>query len=162
MASAKLEACVALQKEVWNFGRCRSYPRFACFVVCHQDRRASHRRLRRQTIWSASQCLFRAPAAGNPYLHSHMPCRARKPSAIAVLGKKSSRFRPGATTLSSAASGFDRVDLRSAGDQKNAWLNIGAAGSSSRAAITPISYGMSSSPLQGGFAHRQTGGRVVA
>jgi predicted GNAT superfamily acetyltransferase len=140
----ELEACVALQKEVWNFDDVDLIP-LRLFVVATK--------IGGQVIggFDGGDLIGFAMSIpgtrnGNPYLHSHM-LAVRESFRNTGLGKKlklaqrSDALERGIRLIEWT---FDPLEI------KNAWLNIERLGAIARR-YNPNQYGMSSSPLQGGL-----------
>lgn len=140
----ELEACVALQKEVWNFDDVDLIP-LRLFVVATK--------IGGQVIgaFDGDELIGFAMSIpgtrnGNPYLHSHM-LAVRESFRNTGLGKKlklaqrSDALERGIRLIEWT---FDPLEI------KNAWLNIERLGAIARR-YNPNQYGMSSSPLQGGL-----------
>ncbi len=140
----ELEACVMLQKEVWNFDDVDLIP-LRLFVVATK--------IGGQVIGAFDHddlvgFAMSIPGArnGNPYLHSHM-LAVRETFRNTGLGRKL-KLAQRDDALSRAIRliewTFDPLEI------KNAWLNIERLGAIARR-YNPNQYGMSSSPLQGGL-----------
>jgi predicted GNAT superfamily acetyltransferase len=140
----ELEACVALQKEVWNFEDVDLIP-LRLFVVATK--------IGGQVIgaFDGGELIGFAMSipgtrGGNPYLHSHM-LAVRQSYRNAGLGRKlklaqrDDALQRGIRLIEWT---FDPLEIR------NAWLNIERLGAIARR-YNPNQYGMSSSPLQGGL-----------
>ena len=140
----ELEACVALQKEVWNFDDADLIP-LRLFVVATK--------IGGQVIgaFDAEELIGFAMSIpgtrnGNPYLHSHM-LAVRESFRNTGLGRKlklEQRDEALGRGIRLIEWTFDPLEI------KNAWLNIERLGAIARR-YNPNQYGMSSSPLQGGL-----------
>lgn len=140
----ELNACVALQKEVWNFSDYDLIP-LRLFVVAEK--------IGGQVIgaFEGSELIGFAmsiPGAreGKAYLHSHM-LAVRESYRNAGIGRRLKLFqRDDALTR-----GFDLIEWTfDPLEIKNAWLNIEKLGAIARR-YSVNQYGISSSPLQGGL-----------
>ncbi len=140
----ELEACVALQKEVWNFDDVDLIP-LRLFVVATK--------IGGQVIgaFDGKELIGFAMSipgtrGGNPYLHSHM-LAVRESFRNTGLGRKL-KLAQREDALSRGSRliewTFDPLEI------KNAWLNVERLGAIARR-YNPNQYGMSSSPLQGGL-----------
>src|SRR3954447_18518362 len=140
----ELEACVALQKEVWNFDDVDLIP-LRLFVVATK--------IGGQVIGAFDGddlvgFAMSIPGArnGNPNLHSHM-LAVRESFRNTGLGRKlklAQRDDALDRGIGLIEWTFDPLEIR------NAWLNIERLGAIARR-YNPNQYGMSSSPLQGGL-----------
>lgn len=140
----ELEACVRLQKKVWDFSDADLVP-LRMFVVAEK--------IGGQVIgaFQGSEMVgfvFAIPGsrAGRPYLHSHM-LAVRDDLRNAGLGRRLKL----AQREDALARGFDLVEWTfDPLEIKNAWLNIERLGAIARR-YNLNQYGLSSSPLQGGL-----------
>jgi predicted GNAT superfamily acetyltransferase len=140
----ELEACVALQKEVWNFDDVDLIP-LRLFVVATK--------IGGQVIgaFDLDELIGFAMSIpgtrnGNPYLHSHM-LAVRESFRNTGLGRKlklAQRHDALSRGIRLIEWTFDPLEI------KNAWLNIERLGAIARR-YNLNQYGMSSSPLQGGL-----------
>jgi predicted GNAT superfamily acetyltransferase len=140
----ELEACVGLQKEVWNFDDVDLIP-LRLFVVATK--------IGGQVIgaFEGDELIGFAMSIpgtrnGNPYLHSHM-LAVRESFRNTGLGRKlklAQRDDALSRGIRLIEWTFDPLEI------KNAWLNIERLGAIARR-YTLNQYGMSSSPLQGGL-----------
>jgi predicted GNAT superfamily acetyltransferase len=140
----ELEACVALQKEVWNFDDVDLIP-LRLFVVATK--------IGGQVIgaFDGKELIGFAMSipgtrGGNPYLHSHM-LAVRESYRNSGLGRKlklAQRHDALHRGIRLIEWTFDPLEIR------NAWLNIERLGAIARR-YNPNQYGLSSSPLQGGL-----------
>lgn len=140
----ELKACVALQKEVWNFSDYDLIP-LRLFVVAEK--------IGGQVIGAfyADELVGFAmsiPGArdGKPYLHSHM-LAVREDYRNTGVGRHLKLFQ----REDALARGFDLIEWTfDPLEIKNAWLNIEKLGAIVRR-YNLNQYGISSSPLQGGL-----------
>jgi len=140
----ELEACVALQKEVWNFDDVDLIP-LRLFVVATK--------IGGQVVgaFDADELIGFAMSIpgtrnGNAYLHSHM-LAVRESFRNTGLGRKlklAQRDDALGRGIRLIEWTFDPLEI------KNAWLNIERLGAIARR-YNLNQYGMSSSPLQGGL-----------
>src|SRR5213593_1427144 len=140
----EMRACVALQKEVWNFSDAELVP-LRLFVVAEK--------IGGQVIgaFEGKELIgfaLAVPGArgGHAYLHSHM-LAVRKEYRNAGLGRRIKLFQRDdalARQFELIEWTFDPLEI------KNAYLNIEKLGAISRR-YNINQYGMSSSPLQGGL-----------
>jgi predicted GNAT superfamily acetyltransferase len=140
----ELEACVALQKEVWNFDDVDLIP-LRLFVVATK--------IGGQVVgaFDGGELIGFAMAipgtrGGNPYLHSHM-LAVRESYRNSGLGRRlklAQRDDALHRSIRLIEWTFDPLEIR------NAWLNIERLGAIARR-YNPNQYGLSSSPLQGGL-----------
>src|SRR5437868_3371913 len=140
----ELEACVALQKEVWNFDDVDLIP-LRLFVVATK--------IGGQVIgaFDGKELIGFAMSipgtrGGNPYLHSHMLAvresyRNGGFGRRLKLAQRDDALHRGIRLIEWT---FDPLEIR------NAWLNIERLGAIARR-YNPNQYGISSSPLQGGL-----------
>jgi len=140
----EMRACVALQKEVWNFSDADLVP-LRMFVVAEK--------VGGQVIGAfAGQEMagfaLSVPGArgGHSYLHSHM-LAVRKPHQNAGLGRRIKLFQRD----DALARGFELIEWTfDPLEIKNAYLNIEKLGAIARR-YSVNQYGITSSPLQGGL-----------
>jgi predicted GNAT superfamily acetyltransferase len=138
----ELRACVALQKEVWNFSDADLVP-LRMFVVAEK--------IGGQIIGAFvdNEMLGFALSvpgarAGNSYLHSHM-LAVRKQHQNSGVGRRIKLFQRD----DALASGFELIEWTfDPLEIKNAYLNIEKLGAIARR-YSVNQYGISSSPLQG-------------
>ncbi len=140
----EMRACVALQKEVWNFSDAELVP-LRLFVVAEK--------IGGQVIgaFEGKELVgfaLAVPGArgGRAYLHSHM-LAVRKEYRNAGLGRHIKLFQRGdalARQFELIEWTFDPLEI------KNAYLNIEKLGAISRR-YNINQYGITSSPLQGGL-----------
>jgi predicted GNAT superfamily acetyltransferase len=140
----ELEACVAMQKEVWNFDDVDLIP-LRLFVVA--------KKIGGQVIGAFDgndlvgfAMSIPGTRSGNPYLHSHM-LAVRESFRNGGLGRRlklAQRDDALQRSIRLIEWTFDPLEIR------NAWLNIERLGAIARR-YNPNQYGMSSSPLQGGL-----------
>jgi predicted GNAT superfamily acetyltransferase len=140
----ELRACVALQKEVWNFSDADLVP-LRMFVVAEKvgGQVIAAFAGNEMVGFALSVPGFRA---GHSYLHSHM-LAVRKKYQNAGVGRRlklSQRDDALARGLELIEWTFDPLEI------KNAYLNIAKLGAIARR-YTINQYGLSSSPLQGGL-----------
>ena len=140
----EMRACVALQKEVWNFSDADLVP-LRMFVVAEKVGGQVIAAFAESEIvgFALSVPGFRA---GRSYLHSHM-LAVRKQYQNAGVGRRlklSQRDDALARGLELIEWTFDPLEI------KNAYLNIAKLGAIARR-YTINQYGISSSPLQGGL-----------
>src|SRR3954469_22822798 len=140
----ELEACVALQKEVWNFDDVDLIP-LRLFVVATKIGGQVIGAFERDELIGFAMSIP-GTRNGNPYLHSHM-LAVRESFRNSGLGRKlklAQRDDALARGIKLIEWTFDPLEI------KNAWLNIERLGAIARR-YNPNQYGMSSSPLQGGL-----------
>src|SRR5207244_4666816 len=141
---AELEACVALQKEVWNFDDVDLIP-LRLFVVATKIGGQVIGAFDRNELIGFAMSIP-GTRGGNPYLHSHM-LAVREAFRNGGLGRRlklaqrDDALQRGIRLIEWT---FDPLEI------KNAWLNIERLGATARR-YNPNQYGMSSSPLQGGL-----------
>lgn len=139
-----MRACVALQKEVWNFTDAELVP-LRMFVVAEK--------IGGQVIggFDGNEMVAFALAipgarAGHSYLHSHM-LAVRKQYRNAGLGRRTKLFQ----REDAIARGFELIEWTfDPLEIKNAYLNIEKLGAIARR-YNSNQYGITSSPLQGGL-----------
>ena len=140
----EMRACVALQKEVWNFSDADLVP-LRMFVVAEK--------VGGQVIgaFAGNEMIGFALSvpgvrAGHSYLHSHM-LAVRKQHQNAGLGRRIKLFQ----REDALARGFELIEWTfDPLEIKNAYLNIEKLGAIARR-YTVNQYGITSSPLQGGL-----------
>lgn len=141
---AELQACVALQKEVWQFDDADLIP-LRMFVVAQK--------IGGQVIGAFSGkdlvgFVFSIPGArsGHSYLHSHMLAvrEQYRNSGVGQTLKLTQREEAIARNFDLIEWTFDPLEI------KNAYLNIAKLGAIARR-YNLNQYGISSSPLQGGL-----------
>jgi predicted GNAT superfamily acetyltransferase len=140
----EFQACVALQKEVWNFDDIDLVP-LRMFVVSHK--------IGGQIIGAfagdfLAGFVFSLPGtrAGHPYLHSHM-LAVRESYRNSGLGRRLKL----AQRDDALAQGFELLEWTfDPLEIKNAYLNLARLGAIARR-YSVNHYGYSSSPLQGGL-----------
>ena len=140
----ELRACVALQKEVWNFSDADLVP-LRMFVVAEKVGGQVIAAFAENEMvgFALSVPGFRA---GHSYLHSHM-LAVRKQYQNAGLGRRLKLLQ----REDALARGFDLIEWTfDPLEIKNAYLNIAKLGAIARR-YTMNQYGLSSSPLQGGL-----------
>src|ERR1700680_2552127 len=140
----EMRACVALQKEVWNFSDADLVP-LRMFVVAEK--------VGGQVIGAFAENEMVGFALSVPgfrsrpsYLHSHM-LAVRQQYQNAGLGRRLKLFQ----REDALARGFELIEWTfDPLEIKNAYLNIAKLGAIARR-YTVNQYGLSSSPLQGGL-----------
>ena len=142
----EMRACVALQKEVWNFSDADLVP-LRMFVVAEK--------VGGQVIaafdgeggqMGGFALAIPGARAGHSYLHSHM-LAVRKQHQNAGLGRRIKLFQRD----DALARGFELIEWTfDPLEIKNAYLNIERLGAIARR-YSVNQYGISSSPLQGGL-----------
>src|SRR5579864_1621282 len=140
----ELHACVALQKEVWNYSDADVLP-LRIFVVAEK--------IGGQVMgaFSGNEMVGFALSipgtrGGHSYLHSHM-LAVRKQRQNAGLGRRIKLFQ----REDALARGFELIEWTfNPLEIKNAYLNIEKLGAIARR-YTVNQYGITSSPLQGGL-----------
>ncbi|HET7205676.1 MAG TPA: GNAT family N-acetyltransferase [Terriglobales bacterium] len=140
----EMRACVALQKEVWNFTDIELVP-LRMFVVASK--------IGGQVLGAFDgtelvSFILAIPGArnGHPYLHSHM-LGVRSDYRNAGLGRRMKLFQ----REQALASGFELIEWTfDPLEIKNAYLNIVKLGAIARR-YNVNQYGITSSPLQGGL-----------
>src|SRR3954452_22268485 len=140
----ELEACVALQKEVWNFDDVDLIP-LRLFVVATKIGGQVIGAFERDELIGFAMSIP-GTRNGNAYLHSHM-LAVRESFRNTGLGRKlklAQRHDALSRGIRLIEWTFDPLEIR------NAWLNIERLGAIARR-YNPNQYGMSSSPLQGGL-----------
>lgn len=140
----EFQACVALQKEVWNFADVDLVP-LRMFVVSHKIGGQIIGAFDGDTL---AGFVFSVPGtrAGHSYLHSHM-LAVREPFRNSGLGRRLKL----AQRDDALAHGFELLEWTfDPLEIKNAYLNIVRLGAIARR-YSVNHYGYSSSPLQGGL-----------
>ena len=140
----ELRACVALQKEVWNFSDADLVP-LRMFVVAEKVGGQVIAAFAENEVvgFALSVPGFRS---GHSYLHSHM-LAVRQQYQNAGLGRRLKLFQ----REDALARGFELIEWTfDPLEIKNAYLNIAKLGAIARR-YTVNQYGLSSSPLQGGL-----------
>jgi predicted GNAT superfamily acetyltransferase len=142
----EMRACVALQKEVWNFSDAELVP-LRMFVVADK---VGGQVIGAFEISGGEMAGFALaiPGArgGNSYLHSHM-LAVRKQHQNAGLGRRIKLFQRD----DALARGFELIEWTfDPLEIKNAFLNIEKLGAIARR-YSVNQYGITSSPLQGGL-----------
>jgi len=141
---AELEACVALQKEVWNFADVDLVP-LRLFVVAEK---IGGQALGAFDGGALVGFVLAIPGArcGNAYLHSHMLAvrESYRNRGLGLKLKLAQRDDALARGFQLIEWTFDPLEI------KNAFLNIERLGAIARR-YNLNQYGMSSSPLQGGL-----------
>ena len=142
----EMRACVALQKDVWNFSDAELVP-LRMFVVADK--------VGGQVIGAFESkggemvgfaLAVPGARAGHSYLHSHM-LAVRKPYQNAGLGRRIKLFQRD----DALARGFELIEWTfDPLEIKNAYLNIEKLGAIARR-YSVNQYGITSSPLQGGL-----------
>jgi predicted GNAT superfamily acetyltransferase len=139
-----MRACVALQKEVWDFSDADLVP-LRMFVVAEKvgGQVIGAFAGRKMVGFALSVPGFRG---GHSYLHSHM-LAVRKQHQNAGLGRRLKLFQ----REDALARGFELIEWTfDPLEIKNAYLNIEKLGAIARR-YTVNQYGITSSPLQGGL-----------
>jgi predicted GNAT superfamily acetyltransferase len=140
----ELEACVSLQKEVWNFDDVDLIP-LRLFVVAAKIGGQVIGAFDGQELIGFAMSIP-GTRGGNAYLHSHM-LAVRESFRNGGLGRRlklAQRDDALKRSIGLIEWTFDPLEIR------NAWLNIERLGAIARR-YNPNQYGMSSSPLQGGL-----------
>src|SRR5580658_1497359 len=140
----EMRACVALQKEVWNFSDADLVP-LRMFVVAEKvgGQVIGAFEGKEMAGFALSIPGFRG---GHSYLHSHM-LAVRKQHQNAGLGRRIKLFQ----REDALARGFELIEWTfDPLEIKNAYLNIERLGAIARR-YTVNQYGITSSPLQGGL-----------
>jgi predicted GNAT superfamily acetyltransferase len=140
----ELEACVALQKEVWNFDDVDLIP-LRLFVVATKIGGQVIGAFEGDDLIGFAMSIP-GTRNGNPYLHSHMLAvgESFRNTGLGRKLKLAQRDDALARGILLIEWTFDPLEI------KNAWLNIERLGAIARR-YNPNQYGMSSSPLQGGL-----------
>jgi predicted GNAT superfamily acetyltransferase len=142
----EMRACVALQKDVWNFSDADLVP-LRMFVVAGKIGGQVIAAFNDEGGEIAGFALA-IPGArgGRPYLHSHM-LAVRKHHQNAGIGRRIKLFQRD----DAIARGFELIEWTfDPLEIKNAYLNIEKLGAIARCYIVN-QYGITSSPLQGGL-----------
>jgi predicted GNAT superfamily acetyltransferase len=142
----ELRACVALQKEVWNFSDADLVP-LRMFVVAEKIGGQAVAAFNDDGAEMAGFALsIPGVRGGHSYLHSHM-LAVRKKYQNAGLGRRIKLFQ----REDALARGFELIEWTfDPLEIKNAYLNIEKLGVIARR-YSLNQYGISSSPLQGGL-----------
>src|ERR1700690_2550477 len=142
----EMRACVALQKEVWNFSDAELVP-LRMFVVADKVGGQVIGAFQSKGGEMVGFALAVPGArAGHSYLHSHM-LAVRKPYQNAGLGRRIKLFQRD----DALARGFELIEWTfDPLEIKNAYLNIEKLGAIARR-YSVNQYGITSSPLQGGL-----------
>lgn len=139
-----MRACVALQKEVWNFSDAELVP-LRLFVVGSKIGGQVIGAFERDTLVSFA-LAFPGSRNGHSYLHSHM-LAVRADHRNAGLGRRMKLFQRD----DAIARGFELIEWTyDPLEIKNAYLNLERLGAISRR-YNINQYGITSSPLQGGL-----------
>ena len=142
----EMRACVAVQKEVWNFSDAELVP-LRMFVVADKVGGQVIGAWEREAGEMAGFALAIPGArSGESYLHSHM-LAVRRQHQNAGLGRRIKLFQRD----DALARGFELIEWTfDPLEIKNAYLNIEKLGAIARR-YTINQYGITSSPLQGGL-----------
>ena len=142
----EMRACVALQKEVWNFSDAELVP-LRMFVVAEKVGGQVIGAFEGRGAEMAGFALaIPGVRGGHSYLHSHM-LAVRKQHQNAGLGRRIKFFQRD----DALARGFELIEWTfDPLEIKNAYLNIEKLGAIARR-YSPNQYGITSSPLQGGL-----------
>jgi predicted GNAT superfamily acetyltransferase len=140
----EMRACVALQKEVWNFTDAELVP-LRMFVVAEKIGGQVIGAFAESTLVGFALAIPGA-RSGHSYLHSHM-LAVRKDYRNAGLGRRIKLFQRN----DAMERGFELIEWTyDPLEIKNAYLNIERLGAISRR-YNVNQYGITSSPLQGGL-----------
>jgi len=143
-ALEELRACVALQKEVWNFSDAELVP-LRMFVVAEKIGGQVIGAFAEKSLIGFALAIPGA-RAGHSYLHSHM-LAVRKDYRNAGLGRRIKLFQRD----DALERGFELIEWTyDPLEIKNAYLNIERLGAISRR-YNVNQYGITTSPLQGGL-----------
>ena len=140
----ELRACVALQKEVWNFTDAELVPLRMCVVADKVGGQVMGAFDGKDMVGFALSVP--GVRSGNPYLHSHM-LAVRKDQRNGGLGRRLKLLQREdalARGIELIEWTYDPIEI------KNAYLNIEKLGAISRR-YNINQYGITSSPLQGGL-----------
>jgi predicted GNAT superfamily acetyltransferase len=138
------EACVALQREVWDFSDYEICPS-SLFVVAEDIGGQVIGAFERDKLVGFT-LSFPGMRLGKPYLHSHM-LAVRRECRNAGIGRMLKLFQ----RSDALARGFERIEWTfDPLEIKNAYINIEKLGAIARR-YSPDHYGSLSSPLQGGL-----------
>jgi predicted GNAT superfamily acetyltransferase len=140
----EIRACVALQKEVWNFTDAELVP-LRMFVV---GEKVGGQVIGAFDGWDLVGFAFSIPGSrgGHSYLHSHM-LAVRKQYRNTGLGRRIKLFQ----REDAIARGFELIEWTfDPLEIKNAYLNLERLGAIARR-YNINQYGITSSPLQGGL-----------
>ena len=141
----EMRACVALQKEVWNFSDAELVP-LRMFVVAEKVGGQVIGAFHGEGEMAGFALAIPGFRGGHSYLHSHM-LAVRKQHQNVGLGRRIKLFQRG----DALARGFELIEWTfDPLEIKNAYLNIEKLGAIARR-YSVNQYGITSSPLQGGL-----------
>ena len=140
----ELKACVAMQKEVWNFSDEDLIP-LRMFVVAEKIGGQVIGSFRKDELIGFALSIP-GSRSGHPYLHSHMLAvrESHRNSGLGRRMKLAQRYDAIARGIDLIEWTFDPLEI------KNAYLNLEKLGAIARR-YTVNQYGITSSPLQGGL-----------